>query len=160
MDCHHTGGPWCRFGDGGTWRMVHRCPALRQEARRFFRILVELFSPPIVLEWVAARTHWHIEVIRGCDAGRGVAVAHPSDSPADRGCGRRSGWRSCEAGPAQDDTDRQDAAAAYQSPVKLSVADASGSFSNRLDDRLTATWLEALKGETSGDAKQCFAQTF
>ena len=27
-DCLHTGGPRRRFGNGRTWRLLHRCPAL------------------------------------------------------------------------------------------------------------------------------------
>src|SRR5216684_637727 len=74
-------------------------------------------------EWLAARGHWHTEGIRGCDAGGGGALAHHSDSPADRGGGRRSGWRSREAGPAADDIDRQDEAAGYYTALaKLGVA--------------------------------------
>src|SRR6266851_7029005 len=83
-------------------------------------------------EWFAARTHWHIEVIRGSDAERGGALAHPSDSPANERRDRWSEWRSRQAGPAPDDIDRQDAAAGYQSRAKLSVAGASSSVGPNL----------------------------
>src|SRR6266849_7559054 len=83
-------------------------------------------------EWFAARTHWHIEVIRGCDAGRGGALAHSSDSPADRGCGRRLGWRSRPAGPRANDLNRKNEAAGYPSGAKLRVAGASSSVGPNL----------------------------
>src|SRR2546428_4529387 len=72
-------------------------------------------------EWFAARSHWHIEVMRGCDAGRGGALAHPADSPADRGDGRRSGWRSRPAGPAKDHFDLKDEAAGYRSRAESAM---------------------------------------
>src|ERR1700733_1140913 len=45
MDSHRTGGAGRRFGDGRTWRMVHRCPALRQETHRYAGTLMALFLP-------------------------------------------------------------------------------------------------------------------
>jgi hypothetical protein len=34
FDPHHVGDPWCHFGNDRAWRLVYRCPALRQEAHR------------------------------------------------------------------------------------------------------------------------------
>src|SRR5260370_35020304 len=59
-------------------------------------------------EWFAVRSHWHIEVIRARDAGRGGTLAHPSDAPADRERGRRSEWRCRPARFAAEDLNRQD----------------------------------------------------
>ena len=45
MDSHRTGCARRRFGDGRTWCLVHRCPALRPEAHRSAGILVVPVSP-------------------------------------------------------------------------------------------------------------------
>ena len=56
-------------------------------------------------EWIGARSYCDIEVIGGCDTGGCGAFAHSSNSRADRGCNRRSAWRSGAARPATDYSD-------------------------------------------------------
>jgi len=113
----------------GHFRSIHdcSCTAFMAGQRPGIANSIErsVILSPVRVEWLVARTHWHIEVIRACDAGRSGALAHPSDSPANRRCGRRSGWRSSEGWASPDDIDRQDEAAGYRSRGRLSVAGAS-----------------------------------
>ena len=102
----------------------HSWPGNVRELQNFIERSVILSTGP-VLNGSLPEVYLHIEVIRACDAGRGGAFAHPSDSPADGGCGRRSEWCCRPPGPAADDVDLQDEAAGYQSRAKLSVTGAN-----------------------------------
>ena len=78
-------------------------------------------------QWFAVGCHRRAEGIRACHAGRRGAFAHPADSPANAGCGRWSEWCGRPPGPAPHDVDLHDAAAAYQSLEKITVAGAGNS---------------------------------
>src|SRR5260370_1019975 len=65
----------------------------------------------------ADRTHLHnprrlekAEAVRACHAGRGGEFAHPSDSPANGGCGGWSEWRRRPVGPSANYLNLQDEA--------------------------------------------------
>src|SRR5712675_1605306 len=47
MDFSHVGDSRCHFGDDRTWCLVHRCPALRQEAHRYSGIVGGYFYLPL-----------------------------------------------------------------------------------------------------------------
>src|SRR6266481_4417948 len=76
-------------------------------------------------EGFVARTHWRIEVVHARDAGRGGALAHPSDSRADRRYGRRPEWCCRPAGYAANNLNLQNEAPGNQFYSKLISASAS-----------------------------------
>jgi formate hydrogenlyase transcriptional activator len=75
-----------------------------------------------VLEWLAAGTPAHVRGIRACHIRRGVAFAHPPDSPRNGRGGGWSEWCSQPTGHEADDVSRQDETAGSWSFTKLSRA--------------------------------------
>src|SRR6266481_183559 len=82
MDFDHVGDSRCHFGDDRTWRLVHRCPALRQEAHRYSGIVGGISISPkggpsiLTIQGTRHPTIW------GCPQGEvGFTIAAKNQRP-------------------------------------------------------------------------------